>query len=158
MSEKQNTPSKVVIDLTTKTLEREAERRVDEMGKMLVEKLMTGETGEPESQKKVEPGFEHESVCEPVSMVGAQLSNALLGSVKDRNEEEKSILLTFTPGKKPVVIFTGFWNGKFITAAQNGISRAYRQRRQQHIARVADAKPAMQDNNTSTVGAEEKGV
>lgn len=62
-------------------------------------------------------------------LTAKMLSPALQGSYKERMEEEKTIILKYTPGKRPDVFFTGFWNGTFIKAAMGSISRAYRLRR-----------------------------
>ncbi len=48
-------------------------------------------------------------------------------------EEEKTLTLKLIPGKKPEVMFTGFWTGKFINAAMNSIAKAYRTRRSHAI-------------------------
>ena len=60
---------------------------------------------------------------------GRELSDGLMGNPVERMTEEKTMLLKLIPGQRPMVIFTGFWNGKFIKAAMNGIARAYRKRR-----------------------------
>lgn len=60
---------------------------------------------------------------------GRELSDQLMGTPKDRLEEEKTILVKFKPGDKPIVTFTGFWNGSILKAAINSISKAYRLRR-----------------------------
>ena len=57
---------------------------------------------------------------------GRQLADALMGSYKERMEEEKTIFLVFKPGERPSVNFTGFWSGKFIRAAMDSIAKAYR--------------------------------
>lgn len=64
-----------------------------------------------------------------VTPTGRELSDGLLGNEKERMTEEKTMLLKLVPGQRPIIIFTGFWNGKFIKAAMNGIARAYRKRR-----------------------------
>ena len=63
------------------------------------------------------------------SATGHGLSKGLEGTYKERMEEEKSIVLTMTLGKRPEVAFTGFWNFRFIKAAMNSIAKAYRLRR-----------------------------
>ncbi len=57
------------------------------------------------------------------------LKEQLSGSYKERLEEEKTILLKYKPGQRPEVYFTGFWTGKFVRAAINSISKAYRLRK-----------------------------
>ena len=39
---------------------------------------------------------------------------------------EKSLLLTIQPGKRPEVVFTGTWTGKYIKAAMDSIAKCYR--------------------------------
>ena len=48
-------------------------------------------------------------------------------------EGEKSLLLTIRPGKRPEVVFTGFWTGKYIKAAMDSIAKCYRVARRQAI-------------------------
>ena len=62
-------------------------------------------------------------------LTAKMLAPALEGSYKERMEEEKTIILKYTPGSRPEVFFTGFWNGTFIKAAMSSISRSYRLRR-----------------------------
>ena len=38
---------------------------------------------------------------------------------EEKVEEEKTILVKMTPGQRPEVFFSGFWNGKLIKAAMN---------------------------------------
>ena len=57
---------------------------------------------------------------------GRDLSQGLQGTYEQRMQEEKTILLKMVPGKKPNVMFTGFWNGHFIKAAMDSIAKAYR--------------------------------
>ena len=83
---------------------------------------------------------------EKKELVGQQLSSGLQGTYEQRLEEKKTIVLTFYPGKKPEVIFTGFWTGKFLKAALGSISKAYRVRRYKPIRLQAtevagDSKP-----------------
>jgi hypothetical protein len=46
--------------------------------------------------------------------------------LKERVEEEKKIVLRMLPGKKPEIVFSGFWSGKYIKAAMDSIAKAYR--------------------------------
>lgn len=69
-----------------------------------------------------------------------EMSQELQGTAKERMEEEKSIVLTMTTGNKPNVVFSGFWNGHFIRAAMNSISKAYRLRRFKNIRPHAGVK------------------
>lgn len=41
---------------------------------------------------------------------------------------KRELTITMIDGQRPVVIFNGFWNGKFIKAAMDSISKAYRLR------------------------------
>jgi hypothetical protein len=61
------------------------------------------------------------------------LKAGLSGTIEERTKESKSILLTLEYGKRPEVVFSGFWNGKLISSAMNGISRAYRLQRHKNI-------------------------
>ena len=50
--------------------------------------------------------------------------------LQENNElEEKTLFLKLIPGQRPEVVFTGTWSGKFIKAAMNSSSKAYRVRR-----------------------------
>ena len=71
------------------------------------------------------------------------LRDELQGSYEQRMSEEKTMLITLTPGKRPVVIFTGFWNGKLISAATNSIAKAYRLRKH----RVSRPTPSKRTEN-----------
>jgi len=71
------------------------------------------------------------------------LASALSGTPQERMEEEKTIFLKYTPGKRPEVTFTGFWSGKFIKAAMDSISRSYRLRRRD-ITRPVRANPEVE--------------
>lgn len=63
-----------------------------------------------------------------------QLSNELGGTIKQRLETERTVVVKMFPDhRQPEVVFTGFWNGKFIKGAQNAISREYRGRRHKRI-------------------------
>ena len=73
---------------------------------------------------------------------GAELSEGLQGTYKERMEEEKSIVLTMVPGQRPAVVFTGFWNFKFIKAAMNSIARNYRLRRYKPIRQGVAENPS----------------
>ena len=66
----------------------------------------------------------------PRPLTSMALSKGLEGSVRERLEtEEKTILVKMTPGQRPEVTFTGFWNAKFIRAAMNSLSKQYRLRK-----------------------------
>ena len=64
-----------------------------------------------------------------VGTKASQFSNALESTPKEHFECNGTITLKMTPTARPEVIFTGFWNGRFIQAAFKAISRAYRERR-----------------------------
>lgn len=57
-----------------------------------------------------------------------QLSSGLAPAavLEQRREEQRSLHLTIEPGRAPIVEFKGFWSGKFVTAAQASIAKAYR--------------------------------
>lgn len=57
---------------------------------------------------------------------------------------EKSLLLKIIPGKRPEVVFTGFWTGKYIKAAMDSIAKCYR------VARRTAILPASKVAETST--------
>lgn len=61
------------------------------------------------------------------------LKSSLGGSFEDRMQEEKTIVLTLNYGKRPEVVFSGFWNGKLVNNAMNAISRSYRLQRHKVI-------------------------
>ena len=49
--------------------------------------------------------------------------------LRQRMDGPRTIKLTMNSVQRPMVEFTGFWNGRFIAGALNAISRAYRLRR-----------------------------
>jgi len=50
----------------------------------------------------------------------------LINELRPPIEGEKSLLLTISPGKRPEVVFTGMWTGKYIKAAMDSIAKCYR--------------------------------
>ena len=62
-----------------------------------------------------------------------ELSQELSGSSVDRAEETKTLVLTFAPGVRAEVAFTGQWSGRLVRSAFNAISKAYRRRRHKQI-------------------------
>lgn len=62
-------------------------------------------------------------------ITAVELTQELQGTAVQRTEEEKTLVVKLTPGKRPTVLFTGFWTGKFIRSAQNAIAKNYRVRR-----------------------------
>ena len=51
---------------------------------------------------------------------------------------DKSIYIELKDGGKPEVVFTGFWNGKLVKAAQKAIERTYRSRRFKPVRKNAE--------------------
>lgn len=89
--------------------------------------------------------------------------NELQGSYEQRMEEEKTMFITLTPGKRPVVTFTGFWNGKLISAAVNSIAKAYRLRRHRvshpaPLRRVVNQTPKNSNEGKAGLGKEKGDV
>ena len=62
-----------------------------------------------------------------------ELSQGLSGSPDDRAEEIKTLTLTFAPGVRAEVTFTGQWSGRLVRSAFNAISKGYRHRRYKQI-------------------------
>lgn len=60
-------------------------------------------------------------------------------------EGEKSLLLKIAPGKRPEVVFTGTWTGKYIKAAMDSIAKCYRVTRRRVITpTLKEEKPQTQ--------------
>ena len=89
----------------------------------------------------------------PKRLTSKALSSALSGTYQERLEEEKTIILIYKPGQRPEVTFTGFWNGRFIRAAQDSIARAYRLRRRHQTRK----QPIEADTKNPKVGEGGKG-
>ena len=66
------------------------------------------------------------------------LKQALSGTINQRIEEDRAIVLTMKHGERPEVRFDGFWNGRLVKNAMNAISRGYRLRRHKQIRAHAD--------------------
>ncbi len=62
-----------------------------------------------------------------------ELSQDLSGNPAQRAEETKTLYLTFAPGVRAEVVFTGQWSGRLVRSAFNAISKAYRRRRYKQI-------------------------
>ena len=62
-----------------------------------------------------------------------ELSQELSGNPEQRAEETKTLFLTFAPGVRAEVEFTGQWSGRLVRSAFNAISKAYRRRRHKQI-------------------------
>lgn len=77
-------------------------------------------------------------------------TRALAGSEEQVKVEEKTIVLRMTPGNRPEVMFTGFWTGKYLRAALDSISKAFRLRR-------SKMHPARRENTPTGVKKEGKG-
>lgn len=56
------------------------------------------------------------------------IAGALQGSLIERDKEIKTLVIKMIPGKRPEVLFSGFWNGRILRAAISSISKAYRTR------------------------------
>jgi len=61
------------------------------------------------------------------------LKQALSGTINQRLEEDRAIVLTMKHGERPEVRFEGFWNGRLVKNAMNAISRQYRLRRHKQV-------------------------
>lgn len=59
------------------------------------------------------------------------------GTLDQRMQGTRSLTLTMEYGKKPVVVFSGFWTGKFVMSAQNAIARSYRTTKFKHLGALA---------------------
>lgn len=66
-------------------------------------------------------------------LTAKDLKQHLGGTINQRIEEDRSIVLTMKHGERPEVQFNGFWNGRLIKNAQNAIARSYRERRHKHM-------------------------
>ena len=65
--------------------------------------------------------------------IAKDLKQALSGTINERMEEDRSIVLTMKHGERPEVVFTGFWNGRLVNNAMNALSRNYRLRRHKQV-------------------------
>ena len=66
-------------------------------------------------------------------LTAKDLKQGLSGTVNQRIEEDRAIVLTMKHGERPEVRFDGFWNGRLVKNAMNAISRGYRLRRHKQI-------------------------
>ena len=87
-----------------------------------------------QEKAKIEPVVKAEK--EKPKITAEALSSVLQGTVEQRKEEEKTIVIRMIEGQRPEVDFTGFWTGKLMKAAINGLSRAYRLRRHRMIGKA----------------------
>ena len=71
--------------------------------------------------------------AEDIGARAKELTGALSGSVKNKMEDDRTILLKMEYGKRPEVTFTGFWSGRFLQGALSSISKAYRLRRHKDV-------------------------
>ena len=69
----------------------------------------------------------------PVQATARELKSDLGGSYEDRMKAERTVYVKINGSGKPEVIFTGFWNGKFVHVAMNSISRSFRLLRHKNI-------------------------
>jgi len=72
-------------------------------------------------------------------LTAKDLKQELSGTINQRLEEDRAIVLTMKHGERPEVRFDGFWNGRLVHNAMNAISRSYRLRRHKHVR--ANARP-----------------
>lgn len=79
-----------------------------------------------------------EEVMQP-ALTAKDLKQALSGTINQRLEEDRAIVLTMKHGERPEVQFDGFWNGRLVKNAMNAISRGYRLRRHKQVR--ANAQP-----------------
>lgn len=70
--------------------------------------------------------MENTSAIQAPAPKAVDLSKELAGSYDERMREDKTIVITLSYGKKPDVVFTGFWSGKLVSSATNAIARSYR--------------------------------
>lgn len=70
-------------------------------------------------------------------LLAGDLQNELRPSI----DGEKGLTLKIAPGKRPEVVFTGFWTGKYIKAAMDSIAKAYRVARR---AVILPTKPVVE--------------
>lgn len=83
----------------------------------------------------------------------SDLSDALRISDEGKSRE---LTIKMKAGEKPEVSFKGFWNGKFITAAMNSISKAYRIQARNVVRPRATINNTV-DNKTQLVNTEKGG-
>ncbi len=77
---------------------------------------------------------------EVAPLTAKDLKQALSGTINQRIEEDRAIVLTMKHGERPEVRFDGFWNGRLVKNAMNAISRSYRQRRHKQVRAGAYSK------------------
>lgn len=70
---------------------------------------------------------------EQPELTAKDLKQGLSGTINQRLEEDRSIVLTMRHGQRIEVDFAGFWNGRLVKNAMNAISRGYRLRRHKDI-------------------------
>ncbi len=85
------------------------------------------------------------------AITASELTQELQGTAGQRNEEEKTLVVKLLPGKRPTVLFTGFWTGKFIRSAQNAIAKNYRVRRAR-ISKPATEVTSQENQVTPNLG------
>ncbi len=81
-----------------------------------------------------------------------ELSQELSGSPIDRAMETKTLFLTFAPGVRADVSFTGQWSGRLVRSAFNAISKAYRRRRYKQIRVEPKLDPAKAEKPEGGIG------
>jgi hypothetical protein len=75
---------------------------------------------------------------EKPALTAKDLKQALAGTINQRLEEDRAIVLTMKHGERPEVRFDGFWNGRLVKNAMNAISKGYRLRRHKQVRAHAD--------------------
>lgn len=96
---------------------------------VLQETVQRANTEERESERVLISKHDNIETKNNDTLKAKNIYQEIGGTFDDRMSQERSIHLTMTLDKRPEVVFTGFWNGKFIQAAMNAIARQYRQRR-----------------------------
>ncbi len=81
-----------------------------------------------------------------------ELSQELSGSPEQRAEETKTLYLTFAPGVRAEVVFTGTWSGRLVRSAFNAISKSYRRRRYKQIRVEQKPEPTKVDKPEGGIG------
>lgn len=85
-----------------------------------------------------------EALKPPVATTSRVLTSKAIGNAMDKKlggdvkTSERSLTLVMKPGEKPKITFVGYWDGKFVQAAINSISKAYRLRRYEIVKTKGD--------------------
>jgi hypothetical protein len=76
----------------------------------------------------------------------ASRAEELRDELRPEIEGEKTLILKMLPGKRPEVVFTGAWSGKYIKAAMDSIAKGYR------VSRRRVLLPTREEVGTITQG------